>query len=140
MAVLVYNGVFDSGLAAVLDVLDGANAMGEEISEPPTWNVTTVGFEPPVRTGAGHLVATKPLAFAETVANGARRKENARHRLRSAVEMRLTAKNQAADSCGVASDNVQYARRSSRSRRFNEADNSALSPAIERPYDGRRSR
>ena len=33
---------------------------------PPTWNVTTVGFEPQVRTGAGHLVATKPLAFAET--------------------------------------------------------------------------
>lgn len=66
VAVLVYNGVFDSGLAAVLGVLDGANAMGEEISEPPTWNVTTVGFEPQVRTGAGHLVATKPLAFAET--------------------------------------------------------------------------
>jgi transcriptional regulator GlxA family with amidase domain len=66
VAVLVYNGVFDSGLAAILDVLDGANAMGQEISEPPTWNVTTVGFEPEVHTGAGHLVATKPLACAET--------------------------------------------------------------------------
>ncbi|WP_433198399.1 GlxA family transcriptional regulator [Nocardia sp. CA-107356] len=72
VAVLAYDGVFDSGLAAILDVLDGANAMGEEagamgaeISEPPTWNVTTIGLRPQVRTGAGHLVATKPLAYAE---------------------------------------------------------------------------
>jgi hypothetical protein len=28
VAVLAYDGVFDSGLAAILDVLDGANAMG----------------------------------------------------------------------------------------------------------------
>jgi len=66
VAVIVYNGVFDSGLAAILDVLDGANGMGQEISEPPTWNVTTVGCEPQIRTGAGHLVATEPLARAET--------------------------------------------------------------------------
>ncbi|MGW7530233.1 GlxA family transcriptional regulator [Streptomyces sp. NPDC054783] len=72
VAVLVYDGVFDSGLAAILDVLDGANAMGEEagamgeeICEPPSWNVTTVGLHPQVRTGAGHLVATRPLAHAE---------------------------------------------------------------------------
>lgn len=71
-AVLVYDGVFDSGLAAILDVLDGANAMGEEaavmgeeISEPPSWTVTTVGLQRQVRTGAGHLVATEPLAHAE---------------------------------------------------------------------------
>ncbi|MGW2651605.1 helix-turn-helix domain-containing protein [Streptomyces sp. FXJ1.172] len=72
IAVLVYDGVFDSGLAAILDVLDGANAMGEvaslmgeEIHEPPSWNVTTVGSQPQVRTGAGHLVTTRPLAHAE---------------------------------------------------------------------------
>jgi transcriptional regulator GlxA family with amidase domain len=67
IAVLVYDGVFDSGLAAILDVLDGANAMGEELSDPhpPSWNVTTVGFRPQVRTGAGHLVATRPVEHAE---------------------------------------------------------------------------
>lgn len=72
VAVLAYDGVFDSGLAAILDVLDVANAMGEEagamgeeISEPPSWNVTTIGIRPEVRTGAGHLVVTKPLAHAD---------------------------------------------------------------------------
>ncbi len=71
VAVLVYDGVFDSGLAAVLDVLNTANAMseeagvmGEEMSCSPLWNVTTVGALPEVRTGAGHLVPTKPLARA----------------------------------------------------------------------------
>ncbi|MEV6007027.1 helix-turn-helix domain-containing protein [Streptomyces sp. NPDC051976] len=74
VAVLVCDGVFDSGLAAILDVLDGANAMGEEagamgerICEPPSWDVTTVGLQPQVRTGAGHLVTAEPLAHAEAV-------------------------------------------------------------------------
>ena len=66
VAVLVDDGVFDSGLAGILDVLDNANALGEEISEPPSWNVTTVGFRSQVRTGAGHLVTTKPVAHVET--------------------------------------------------------------------------
>jgi transcriptional regulator GlxA family with amidase domain len=66
VAVMVYDGVFDSGLAAILDVLENANALGEELSEPPTWNVTTVGTKPMVRTGAGHLVAAQPLDHAET--------------------------------------------------------------------------
>jgi transcriptional regulator GlxA family with amidase domain len=65
IAVLVCDGVFDSGLAAILDVLENANAMGEEISDPPSWNVTTVGVQPQVRTGAGHLVSTKPPAYIE---------------------------------------------------------------------------
>jgi transcriptional regulator GlxA family with amidase domain len=65
VAVLVYDGVFDSGLAAILDVLENANAMGEEISDPPTWNVTTVGTRPVVRTGAGHHVDAEPLDHAE---------------------------------------------------------------------------
>jgi transcriptional regulator GlxA family with amidase domain len=66
IAVLVDDGVFDSGLAGILDVLDNANALGDEISEPPSWNVTTVGFQSQVRTGAGHLVDTKPVAYVET--------------------------------------------------------------------------
>jgi transcriptional regulator GlxA family with amidase domain len=65
IAVLVYDGMFDSGLAGILDVLDHANAMGEEISEPPSWNVMTVAFQSQVRTGAGHLVAAKPVAHVE---------------------------------------------------------------------------
>lgn len=66
VAVLVCEGVFDSGLAAILDVLDYANAVGEEISQSPYWNVTTLGAQAQVRTGAGHLVPAKPLACAET--------------------------------------------------------------------------
>jgi transcriptional regulator GlxA family with amidase domain len=64
IAVLVCDGVFDSGLAAILDVLGNANAMAGEIGEAPPWNVTTVGSRPQVRTGAGHLVTTMPLAHA----------------------------------------------------------------------------
>jgi transcriptional regulator GlxA family with amidase domain len=66
VAVMVYDGVFDSGLAAILDVLDNANAIGEDISDPPTWNVTTVASRPVVRTGAGHLVDAEPLGHAKT--------------------------------------------------------------------------
>ncbi|AEV84856.1 AraC family transcriptional regulator [Actinoplanes sp. SE50] len=65
VAVLVYDGVFDSGLAAILDILDGANAMGHEIGGAPTWDVRTVGVRPQIRTGAGHLVVTESLARAE---------------------------------------------------------------------------
>ncbi|GGQ84914.1 GlxA family transcriptional regulator [Couchioplanes azureus] len=66
VAVLVYDGVFDSGLAAILDVLDGANAMGQELDKPPAWNVTTIGAARQVRTAAGHLVAAESLACART--------------------------------------------------------------------------
>jgi transcriptional regulator GlxA family with amidase domain len=66
VAVVVYDGVFDSGLAAILDVLENANALGGQIHEPPTWNVTLVGPAPQVRTGAGLLVAPKPLEQART--------------------------------------------------------------------------
>lgn len=62
VAVLAYDGVFDSGLAAILDVLDGANAMRGELAEPPpAWRVTTHGFRRRVRTAAGHLVRTAPV-------------------------------------------------------------------------------
>ncbi|WP_328861637.1 GlxA family transcriptional regulator [Streptomyces sp. NBC_00306] len=66
VAVLVYDGVFDSGLSAVLDVIEGANAMRGELPQPPpAWQVTTVGFRRRIRTGAGHVVTTAPAARAE---------------------------------------------------------------------------
>jgi transcriptional regulator GlxA family with amidase domain len=58
--------VFDSGLAAILDVLDFANAMADEVPEAPSWHATLVGLQPEIRTGAGHLVTTQPAAQAET--------------------------------------------------------------------------
>jgi transcriptional regulator GlxA family with amidase domain len=66
VAVVVYDGVFDSGLTAILDVLSFANALGGQIHEPPTWNVTVVGHCPQVRTGAGLVMVPKPLEQAET--------------------------------------------------------------------------
>ena len=63
VAVVVYDGVFDSGLAAILDVLGNAvTALGGQVHEqPPAWDVTMVGPAPQVRTGAGLLVAPRPL-------------------------------------------------------------------------------
>jgi transcriptional regulator GlxA family with amidase domain len=67
VAVVVYDGVFDSGLAAILDVLGNAvTALGGQVHESPTWDVTMVGPAPQVRTGAGLLVAPKPLEHAQT--------------------------------------------------------------------------
>ncbi|WP_142213902.1 GlxA family transcriptional regulator [Streptomyces sp. SLBN-118] len=66
VAVMVYDGVFDSGLSAILDVLDAANAMRAELPQaPPAWQVTTVGFRRRVRTGAGHIVTAEPAAEAK---------------------------------------------------------------------------
>ena len=65
VAIVVYDGVFDSGLTAILDVLDNANALGGQIHEPPTWDVTMVGPAPQVRTGAGLLLEPKPLEHAQ---------------------------------------------------------------------------
>ena len=57
VAVLVFNDVFDSGLAAILDVLQCANEMRDNVEQPPpAWRVSTVAFTPQIRTGAGHLV------------------------------------------------------------------------------------
>ena len=58
--------MFDSGLAAIVDVLDFANAMAEEVPKAPSWNATMVGVQSEIRTSAGHLVATEPAAQAET--------------------------------------------------------------------------
>ena len=67
VGVVVFDGVFDSGLAAILDVLSNANALGGRLHESPTWNVTMVGSTAQVRTGAGLTVAPEPLERARTV-------------------------------------------------------------------------
>lgn len=65
VALVAFHGVFDSGLAAILDVLSNANGLGSQLDHPPTWEVTTVGAEAQIRTAAGHLVPASPLADAE---------------------------------------------------------------------------
>jgi transcriptional regulator GlxA family with amidase domain len=65
IALLAYDGVFDSGLAAILDVLDQANAMADRSAHGPSWHVRTIGFQSEVRTGAGHLVTAEPVERAE---------------------------------------------------------------------------
>ena len=62
VSVLAYDGIFDSGLAAVLDVLDTANVMRDGLgSPPPGWEVTTVATGKRARTGAGHIVHAAAL-------------------------------------------------------------------------------
>lgn len=57
ISVLVADGTFDSGLAAVLDVLRTADELRDELRRPPPpWRVTCVSPHGPVRTAAGHLV------------------------------------------------------------------------------------
>ncbi|MFI9274370.1 GlxA family transcriptional regulator [Kitasatospora sp. NPDC052896] len=65
VTVLVLDGVFDSGLSALLDVLRTANELRGELSNPPHWQVRTVGFDGPVRTAAGHLVPVEPAALTD---------------------------------------------------------------------------
>ena len=66
VSVLVLDGVFDSGLAAVLDILRCANELSRRLPQPPpAWEVTLVGFSTTVRTGAGLAVTTEPVSHAE---------------------------------------------------------------------------
>lgn len=62
---MAHDGVFDSGFAAILDVLEFANTMTERVPRAPSWHVTVVGVQPEIRTGAGHLVAAEPAAAAD---------------------------------------------------------------------------
>jgi transcriptional regulator GlxA family with amidase domain len=65
VALVVYDGVFDSGLAAIIDVLANANDLGGQLSDPPSWHVTTVAATPEIRTAAGHIVPTSSLTDAQ---------------------------------------------------------------------------
>ena len=66
VSVLAYDGLFDSGLAAVLDVLDTANAMRSVLDSPPAeWEVATVATRKRVRTRAGHIVPAATLDAAQ---------------------------------------------------------------------------
>jgi transcriptional regulator GlxA family with amidase domain len=57
ISVLVMDGLFDSGLATVVDVLQMANELRNELPQPPPrWQVTRVSPHGPVRTAAGHLI------------------------------------------------------------------------------------
>ncbi|MEU3776559.1 helix-turn-helix domain-containing protein [Streptomyces sp. NPDC032472] len=57
ISVLVMDGLFDSGLAAVLDVLQMANELREELPHPPPrWEATRVSGRGAVRTASGHVI------------------------------------------------------------------------------------
>ena len=47
-------------------MLSNADALGDEIHQAPTWDVTMVGPSPQVRTGAGLLVLPEPLEHAQS--------------------------------------------------------------------------
>ncbi|MCB5181990.1 GlxA family transcriptional regulator [Streptomyces antimicrobicus] len=57
ISVLVMDDLFDSGLATVLDVLQMANELREELPHPPPrWELTRVSGRGAVRTASGHVV------------------------------------------------------------------------------------
>jgi transcriptional regulator GlxA family with amidase domain len=57
VAVLAVDDCFDSGLAAVVDVLSTANALrGDVRNPPPEFRATIVGVTSPIRTGNGLVV------------------------------------------------------------------------------------
>ncbi|MER6312473.1 helix-turn-helix domain-containing protein [Streptomyces sp. NPDC001581] len=70
IAVLALDGVFDSGISAVLDVLHTANALRGQLpgAAPPPFGVHTVGVHRSVRSGLGHRIRTEPVATAEDAA------------------------------------------------------------------------
>ncbi|MFJ8012661.1 GlxA family transcriptional regulator [Streptomyces sp. NPDC096339] len=67
IAVLALDGVFDSGISAVLDVLHTANALRGQVpgAVPPAFDIRTVGVRRDVRSGLGHRIRTEPAATAE---------------------------------------------------------------------------
>ncbi|WP_136245633.1 GlxA family transcriptional regulator [Mycobacterium intracellulare] len=63
VAVVAVDGVFDSGLSVVLDMLTTANSMRENLwAAPSAFEVTIVGLTAQARTGQGLQVETVPLA------------------------------------------------------------------------------
>ncbi|MGW6577611.1 GlxA family transcriptional regulator [Streptomyces sp. NPDC054945] len=67
VAVLALDGVFDSGISAVLDVLHTAHALRRQVAgaAPPAYDIRTVGVRRRIRTGLGHRIDTEPAAVAE---------------------------------------------------------------------------
>ncbi|MFI1645922.1 GlxA family transcriptional regulator [Streptomyces avidinii] len=67
VAVLALDGVFDSGISAVLDVLHTAHALRRQVAgtPPPAYDIRTVGVRRRVRTGLGHRIDTEPAGVAE---------------------------------------------------------------------------
>ncbi|MEC3920321.1 GlxA family transcriptional regulator [Nocardia sp. CDC160] len=62
IAVFVLDGVADFGFTAVLETFNMANALLDELENPPEpWRVRTVALGSNIRTGHGHLVPTVPL-------------------------------------------------------------------------------
>lgn len=65
IAILVLDGVFDTGLAALLDVFATANELNAlHRLNAPTLTVQPVGQQTPVRTAQGLLVPVEPLTAA----------------------------------------------------------------------------
>ncbi len=63
IAILAVDGMFDSGLSVVLDVLATANALRPEVAAAaPPFEVTVTGTGDAIRTGHGLRLATTPLA------------------------------------------------------------------------------
>lgn len=68
VAVFAIDGVFDSGLTTVLDVLETATLLRAEIDRPPpSWQVDLVGVGRRARTAAGLEVTTTPVHELEAV-------------------------------------------------------------------------
>ncbi|MEW2584716.1 GlxA family transcriptional regulator [Streptomyces virginiae] len=67
VAVLALDGVFDSGISAVLDVLHTADVLRRQVAgaPPPAFDIVTVGVRRRVRTGLGHRIDTAPATAAE---------------------------------------------------------------------------
>jgi len=66
IAVLTVDGMFDSGLTTVLDVLAAANVFrGDGPGAPPPFEVTVVGPTDHIRTGHGLRLATTAMAELE---------------------------------------------------------------------------
>lgn len=62
VTVFVMDGVADFGFAAFLEALGMANALRDELREPPEpWHVRVAGLEDSVRSGYGHTVPTTRL-------------------------------------------------------------------------------
>ncbi|MGO4329976.1 GlxA family transcriptional regulator [Cupriavidus sp. 2TAF22] len=65
IAVLVLEGVFDTGLATVLDALTTANQLAQATGvQTPGFDITLVGVRPTVHSGLGMQVPVRPAAEA----------------------------------------------------------------------------